>query len=272
MKKNIFITGASSGVGLATAQLLTKQGHTVVGTTSNITRFYKNNSEPLSFQLIECDLASRDSIENCINSPQCNLKSIDVLILNAGIGEVGSVEDTPIEASRRLFEINYLGHVELVHAIIPYMRKRGSGTIIGLGSLVSTLAFPFKAQYCASKSALTSFLLALDLEVEPYGISTHILEPGWIRSNFHERLSPIINHKTPYHHLFQPFLDHKKDLDSRLPDGNTIASYIQKIISGNLKKTRITVGKDAFWVSIATRMLGSQLSKAVLKWYLKAKS
>ncbi|MGL1900889.1 MAG: SDR family NAD(P)-dependent oxidoreductase [Fibrobacterales bacterium] len=270
MTQRVLVTGASSGVGLATANLLTTQGFEVIGTCRSLERFSTQNSLH-SFTMHELDLSSQESIGAFLSSSTVNIATIDIYIANAGIGEVGSVEDTPLKSSRILFEINYFGHVTLIQALLPHWRERRTGTIIALGSLVTRLPFPFKAQYCASKAALTSFLLALDMEVAEFGIRTHVLEPGWIRSEFHNRLAPVINKATPYHTKLGPFLDHKKDQSVKYPDGQNVAKVILNLIDRKPSQIIVTVGPDAKWVKRWMKILPYQVVRWLLLRYISKK-
>ncbi|MGL1934539.1 MAG: SDR family NAD(P)-dependent oxidoreductase [Fibrobacterales bacterium] len=267
MTQRVLVTGASSGVGLATANLLTTQGFEVIGTCRSFERFSTQNTS-YSFTMLELDLSRQESIDTFLSSSTVNIATINIYIANAGIGEVGSVEDTPLQSSRTLFEVNYFGHVALIQALLPYWREHRTGTIIALGSLVTRLPFPFKAQYCASKAAFTNFLLALDMEVVEFGIRTHILEPGWIRSEFHNRLSPVINSETPYQTKFGPFLDHKKDQSTKYPDGQSVAKVIHKIIVEKPSQIIISVGPDAKWVKRWVKILPYQVVRWLLLKYI----
>ena len=235
---NILITGATSGVGLATATELSKKGHRVIGTTSSLSKY---NQDDFSFELIEMDLRKPDQISDF----ELHLKTfeLDILIANAGIGEIGSVEHTTLEATREMFEANYFGHLALFKLSLNSLKKT-QGKIIVLGSVVYSLPFPFKAQYSASKSALSSLALSMRQELKPFGIKVHILEPGWIRSNFHNRLKINDPKDSVYNERMKPFLDHSRDKQDKYPDGLRVATIIEKLIIKN-SPTRNAVGPDA---------------------------
>lgn len=222
----VLITGASSGIGLAAALLLTGRGYQVVGTARRPDearqRIEGERGAPLPFALVEMELTDPDSVDRGFAQAEARLGGIDVLINNAGQGELGAVEDTPLSDSRALFEVNYFSVVRLVQKAVPGMRKRGKGVILNLGSIVHDLQFPFKAQYCASKSALTGFSLSLRYELHPYNVRVHVLEPGWVRSEFHNRLRPVIKDGSPYAPRLKPFLDFSRDSDPAIPDRKSV--------------------------------------------------
>ena len=236
-QNRVLLTGASSGIGLAAAYLLSENGYQVVGTARDPEALRarlqrERGAQPhgasptgarLPFRLVKMDLTDPASVDAGFAEAHALLGGIDILINNAGQGELGSVEDTDLADSRALFEVNYFSVVRLVKLAVPRMRERGSGIILNLGSIVHDLQFPFKAQYCASKSALTGFSLALRYELHPHRIRVHILEPGWVRSDFHNRLRPVIKEGSPYAPRLKPFLDFTRDSDPSIPDGRAVA-------------------------------------------------
>jgi len=264
---NILITGASSGIGVAAARLLTSQGHRVVGTCRD-----PSSVPDAGFSLVAMDQADPASVTRGFAEAKALLGAIDVLVNNAGAGELGAVEDTPLKAARRLFEVNYFSAVELTRLCIPEMRARGAGVIIQLGSIVHSLQFPFKAQYCASKSALTGFSLALRHEVEPYGIRVHVLEPGWVRSAFHARLEPVTPPGSAYADRLKPFMDYRRDADPRVIDGDGVARVIAETIANPKAPVRIAVGADAKKFFRISRFLSHEMVDKLVGWKLGRKS
>ena len=265
--KTVFITGASSGIGLETARLLTANGYKVVGTCRHPDRV-----QPVpEFPLIAMDQSDPLSVERGFAEAQARLGTIDILINNAGTGELGAVEDTPDAEARRLFEVNYFSAVQLTRLCLPAMRERGAGIIVQLGSIVFSLQFPFKAQYCASKAALSGFTLSLRHEVQPFGIRVHLLEPGWVRSEFHSRLQPVSPPGSAYAARLKPFLNYARDSDPRIPDG----AYVARVILGTLvnPKTpvRIAVGADAKKFFLVSRFLSHNILDRLLGWKLSRK-
>jgi short-subunit dehydrogenase len=267
----VLITGASSGIGLAAAYLLSENGYHVVGTARDPEalklRLQAERGAPPPFGIVRMDLIDPVSIEAGFAAARDLLGGVDILINNAGQGELGSVEDTDLADSRALFEVNYFSVVRLVKLAVPAMRARGSGIVLNLGSIVHDLQFPFKAQYCASKSALTGFTLALRYELHPHRIRVHILEPGWVRSEFHNRLRPVIKDGSPYAPRLKPFLDFTRDSDPNIPDGAAVADIILAALRDPKSPVRIPVGREAKKFRIARRFL----SNAMLDWLLLRK-
>jgi NAD(P)-dependent dehydrogenase (short-subunit alcohol dehydrogenase family) len=266
--KRILLTGASSGIGLAAARLLSARGYRVVGTTRHPEtvrkRLESESGAPPPFTLIETDLSDPASVERGFAEAERLLGGIDTLINNAGEGELGAVEDTDLADSRRLFEVNYFSVVSLVKLAVPAMRARGFGVIINLGSIVHDLQFPFKAQYCASKSALTGFSLSLRYELHPHNIRVHVLEPGWVRSEFHNRLRPVIREGSHYAPRLKPFLDFSRDSDPGIPDGPAVAEVILSTLENPKAPVRVPVGAEARKFRIARRFLSNAMLDRLL--------
>lgn len=273
--RRTLITGAGSGIGLAAALRLSRAGYAVVGTARDpgaVKAKVENDlGGPLPFRLVAMDLTDSDSLESGYAEALSILGGIDILINNAGMGELGAVEDTPLMDSRKLFEVNYFGVVALVKLALPGMRSRGRGIILSLGSIVHDLQFPFKAQYCASKSALTGFSLSLRYEVYPHGIRVHILEPGWVRSEFHNRLRPAGGPGSVYAPRLKPFLDFSRDTDPNIPDGAAVAEVIQQVLENPKSPVRIPVGKEAKTFRLARRFLSNAMLDRLLLWKLAKK-
>jgi len=266
MLKTVFITGASSGIGLATARLLLSRGYAVVGACRDPSRH-----PGAGFPLIAMDQSDPAAVERGFNEAVRLLGNVDVLINNAGEGELGAVEDTPVDEARRLFEVNYFSAVQLTRLCLPAMRAKGSGAVLQLGSIVFSLQFPFKAQYCASKAALSGFTLALRHEVKPFGIRVHLFEPGWVRSEFHRRLKPRLAEGSPYAGRLKLFMDFSRDADPRVTDGADVARVILGTLENPNAPVRVAVGADAKKFFRVRRFLSDRMLDRLLGWRLEKK-
>ncbi len=211
------------------------------------------------------------SVERGFAEAVQRLGHIDVIINNAGTGELGAVEDTPLEEAHRMFEVNYFSVVQLTKLCLPGMRERKSGAILQLGSIVFSLQFPFKAQYCASKAALSAFSLSLRHEVYPYGIRVHLFEPGWVRSEFHNRMQPVRLPDSPYASRLEPFLNFSRDTDPRIPNGEDVAQILLKTLENPKAPVRIAVGAEARKFFLVSRFLSHDMLDRILRWKLSRK-
>lgn len=180
MEKVILLTGASSGIGYATAELLARQGHKVYGAARRVEQL-----EPLAavgVKALRLDVTSNESIEAAVAEIIRAEGRIDVLVNNAGYGSYGAVEDVPIDEARRQFEVNLFGLARLVQCVLPHMRRRQSGTIVNVASMGGHFTVCFGAWYHATKYALEAFSDALRMETRPFGIRVAIIEPGAIKT------------------------------------------------------------------------------------------
>jgi NAD(P)-dependent dehydrogenase (short-subunit alcohol dehydrogenase family) len=266
--RNVLITGVSSGIGLATARLFAARGYNVVGTC----RHPSQAPSIPGVHLIAMDCSDPLSVDRGFSEALRHLGQVEILINNAGAGELGAVEDSTQEEARRLFEVNYFSAVQLTRLCLPGMREKGGGIILQLGSIVFSLQFPFKAQYCASKAALSAFSLSLHQEVYPYGIRVHLFEPGWVRSEFHRRMQPVLREGSPYAPRLKPFLDFSRDTDPRIPDGEFVADILLKTLENPKAAMRIPVGREARRFFLVSRFLSHSMLDRILRWKLSRKS
>ncbi|HBS26568.1 MAG TPA: short-chain dehydrogenase [Gammaproteobacteria bacterium] len=183
--KSILISGCSSGIGLATAEVLKKRGYRVFATarkTADVERLKEKGFE--SFQL---DMADSDSIIHCVEQVLAATNgSLYALFNNAGFGIPAAVEDLSREALRVQFETNVFGLIELTNLIIPVMRKQGEGRIIQNSSVLGLAPFPFRGAYNASKFAIEGISDTLRMELLGSGIVVSLIEPGPIISQFRQ--------------------------------------------------------------------------------------
>lgn len=175
--KVIVITGASSGIGLSTAQYLSSKGHRVYG----ISRSKIHEKNVMS---IQADVTIYEQLEAAYKEIFEIEGHIDVLINNAGMGISGTIEDTSIEDANYIFNVNFMGVFNSTKAVLPYMRKSGGGKILNISSVAAKLSIPFQAFYSSSKAAINSFSEALANEVAPFKIQVCAIMPGDIKTGF----------------------------------------------------------------------------------------
>src|SRR5262245_29150488 len=169
----ILITGASSGVGQATALLLAKSGYRVFGTSRTAT-----GSHP-EFEMMPLDVRNDASVKACVDAVLTRAGRLDVLINNAGHEMAGAVEELSLDESKAEFETNFFGVVRLVKAVLPIMRRQKQGRIINVSSLSGRTSIPFLGIYSASKFALEGYTEALRHEVKPFNIHVSLAEPSF---------------------------------------------------------------------------------------------
>jgi short-subunit dehydrogenase len=178
MGKIVLVTGASSGMGEATARLLNEKGYKVYAAARSVDQM--KPLEVFGIKVLPLDLTDADSIVACVNSILKQDSRIDILINNAGYGSYGAVEDVPISEGRRQFEVNLFGLAHLTQLVLPQMRQNGFGRIVNISSMGGKMYTPFGAWYHATKHALEGWSDCLRLEVKPFGIDVVLVEPGVI--------------------------------------------------------------------------------------------
>ncbi len=270
--KSAFVTGISSGVGKAVFHSLGEQGYRVAGVARNIEQVgdLRNPDHQLA---IRCDLLDAESLDQAWEQALQWFGGIpDVLICNAGMGEVMSVEESDMSHVRACMEVNYFAHVWLVQRVLAAMRVRGHGRLVFLGSLVTHVQFPFKAQYCASKSALSHFALSLAHEVHPFGIRVHLLEPGWIRSGFHHKMTTHVDEHSPYTKAKRMFLDYSRDANPSYPDGPAIAREICRLLAQEKDLRRRIIGRDARGLILLKRFLPLNWAERLMTYMIQRRA
>lgn len=167
------------------------RGHRVFGTS----RHPETVADPIpGVTYVRLDNADYDSALACVEQ----VGVIDVLINNAGESQAGALEDTPMSAIEDLFRVNVFGPIALTKAVLPGMRSRGHGTVVMVGSMLSSFPTAFRSNYAATKSALKAFALATRREVAPYGVRMISVEPGTIATGIGDRRSIHIADGSPY--------------------------------------------------------------------------
>jgi NAD(P)-dependent dehydrogenase (short-subunit alcohol dehydrogenase family) len=182
--KIALVTGASSGIGQATAERLAKAGYKVYGTS----RRGGSASRP-SFEMMPLDVTSDESVDATVQRLVQLEGRIDLLVNNAGFGVApAGAEESSLEQARAIFNTNFFGIVRMTRAVVPHMRCHGSGRIINIGSVLGFLPMPYMALYSATKHAVAGYSESLDHELRTQGIRVAVVEPAYINTPFDANL------------------------------------------------------------------------------------
>lgn len=181
MSETVLVTGASSGIGKASAALLLRRGYKVYAGARRLDKM--KDLESLGANIMRLDVTDGDSVENAVRTVE-EAGRLDILINNAGYGANGAVEDIPLEEARRQFEVNLFGLARLTRLVLPGMRARGAGRIINISSIAGRISMPLSGWYNASKHALEAYSDALRMEAGRYGVKVILIEPGAIRTEW----------------------------------------------------------------------------------------
>ncbi|MDY4377788.1 oxidoreductase [Pectobacterium brasiliense] len=179
-KRVALVTGASSGIGEASAIKLLAAGYTVYGTSRRSSLAGKH-----PFPLLTLDVTDDASVGAAIEELLRLEGRIDVLVNNAGFGIApAAAEESSVEQTQRIFDTNFFGIARVTRAVIPHMRRQGSGRIINIGSILGIVPLPYAAFYAASKHAVEGYTGALDHELRTQGIRVSVIEPAYIKTSF----------------------------------------------------------------------------------------
>ena len=182
MKKIALVTGASSGIGKATALQLIKDGYIVYGAARRVEKM--NDIISAGGHAIALDVTDYEQVKSEINSIIQKEGRVDILVNNAGYAVYGPVEEITVEQAKRQFDVNLFGLAEVTKAIIPTMRNQKSGIILNISSVGGKIYTPLGAWYHATKHALEGWSDSLRLELAQFGIDVVIIQPGSIKTEF----------------------------------------------------------------------------------------
>ena len=174
------VTGASSGIGEATAERLASAGYKVYGTSRRGAQ-----SGQRSFQMLPLDVTRDESVDAAVTEIIRLEGRIDLLVNNAGFGVApAGAEESSIEQAKVIFETNFFGIVRMTRAVVPHMRRQGNGRIINIGSVLGFLPMPYGALYSATKHAIEGYSESLDHELRTRGIRVSVIEPAYTKTQF----------------------------------------------------------------------------------------
>lgn len=235
--KRVFITGASSGIGLAIAKLLVAQGHEVWGTSRNLERLPKLPR----LHGVRLDLSDRHSVDEAFNVALAEAGYFDVLINNAGAGHFGPAELLTFDTIASQFQILVFGQIQLMQLALSHMRGRGEGLIINVTSLASRLPVPFMAAYNSAKAALASFTMSIQLEFTDPSVRIVDLQPGDIRTEFNQSVT-VHENTERYNAKIAKTWEVVEHNMKNAPDADLVARQVLGLIQSVEPPPRVTVG------------------------------
>lgn len=178
------VTGASTGIGLATALALKGAGFRVFGSSRRAAGETLNG-----IRMLPCDVRDEASIRALVDEVMRDGGRIDVLVNNAGVGLLGGAEESSVEQAKSLFDVNLFGVLRATNAVLPAMRVQKSGRIINMSSVLGLVPGPYAALYASTKHALEGYTESLDHEVRAFGVRAVLIEPAWTRTAFEGNLT-----------------------------------------------------------------------------------
>jgi NAD(P)-dependent dehydrogenase (short-subunit alcohol dehydrogenase family) len=263
-KRVVFVTGGSSGIGLATCSLLNQHGLTVYGSSRKA-----NNGDTLNgISMVKLDVTNLESVHEAIKYIISKEGRIDVLVNNAGLGMAGSVEDASTDEILKIFHTNVFGAMECCRAVIPHMRRQGGGYIVNISSIAGEFGLPFRGIYSASKGALDRFSETMRMELKPSNIKVSIVQPGDVRTNINANrvvaarsLTPESPYKVPFEKMYAEI---SREVASA-QDPARVATIILKIINRRNPRMRYPAATLVQRLSISlNRILPKHIFQSML--------
>ncbi|MEV0900244.1 SDR family oxidoreductase [Actinoplanes sp. NPDC049802] len=250
MDRTALVTGASSGIGKATAAALAARGYRVLGTSRDPSSLSAEQRAP-GVEYVALDLTDDASIEGLAET----LAGVDVLVNNAGESQSGPIEELPGDALRRIFQVNVLGPVRLTQLALPGMRRRGFGRVVMVGSMLASFPLAYRSSYVATKAAIKGFSNGARQELTPFGVWLTTVEPGSIATGISERRTRYVGEDSPYRADFERMLTALNRNERAGISAEQVAATIVTAIEAERPKARYAVGSNAPAVFALRRLL-----------------
>ena len=255
----VFVIGASSGIGKATAIDLLDRGHKVYGSSRN-----KENVKIEGVNALSVDVFDEESMQNAVNEIIKREGRIDGFIYSAGFYFSGAVEEMPLDDVRAQMQVYFFGAVKLTQLVLPYMRQQNSGRLLFMSSTAGVISIPFHAAYSASKGALGSWTEALAYELKPFNIRASYIEAGSINSN---ALNAMQIPKNPLNIYDGPRssaeLAFKKALGGGLST-ERVGRSIADAYENTKPKVQYRIGFEGRFFPVLRSVLGERIFRAVI--------
>lgn len=247
MAKVALITGASSGIGYATALELKERGFSVYGAARRVEKMAGLLERGI--KTLPLDVTNDASMKNCVDYIIKEEGRIDVLVNNAGYGSYGAVEDVPAEEARRQVEVNLFGLARMSQLVLPYMRDRGYGKIVNISSMGGKIWTPFGGWYHATKFAVEGLSDCMRMELKPFGIDVIVIEPGGVASEWSDIAADHlvkVSGKGAYGEAARKTAEAtKRTYAGNVTKPEMIAKCIGKAVTVRKPKTRYLLGMGA---------------------------
>ena len=259
------VTGSSAGIGLTTSLALARNGYFTYATMRNLAKRDSIQSiaekQHLPVRIVQLDVTDENSVKNAIQSIISASGRIDLLVNNAGYGLTGAFEDIGIDEIKALYEANVFGVIRVTQAVLPTMRKQGSGRIINISSGAGRIGYPGGSAYVSSKFALEGLSESMAFEVEQFGIKTVLVEPGFVRTNFADNI--VIARKaqepnSPYSQMMQMMSSNRDRMFENASDADLVAAVVVEAATAKEPNLRYLAGKDVQQMVAAKKSMSDE--------------
>jgi len=259
--KTALVTGASSGIGQATAARLAQAGYKVYGTSRRGAQGGNRSVEMLSL-----DVTSDESVDAAVSEVIRSEGRIDLLVNNAGFSVApAGAEESSMEQARSIFDTNFFGIVRMTRAVVPHMRRQGSGRIINIGSILGFLPRPYNALYSATKHAIEGYSESLDHELRTRGIRISIIEPGYTRTQFDANLLEADSKLDEYREARAALGRQLKEAMAAADEPGVVADVVLEAATAAHPKLRYTAGGIAGRMRLLRRFAPASLVDAGIR-------
>lgn len=264
-KSIALVTGASSGIGKATAQRLADVGYQVFGTSRQ--RFSAATS---SFEMLPLDVTDAASVNAVVAEIMGRTGRLDVLVNNAGFNlSVGGAEESSIAQAKALFDTNFFGMVKMALAVIPHMRRQGGGRIINMGSVLGFMPMPYMALYAATKHAVEGYSESLDHEVRGMGIRVSVIEPAFMKTAIESNARDCDAKLDVYREVRRAMTQRLDELLATAEDPAVVANTVVTALRAASPKPRYTAGASASHLRWMHTLLPRHLLNAGIRQHLR---
>lgn len=243
------VTGASSGIGLVTAQALAKAGYRVFGTSR------KPVANAPGVTMLTCDVTDDASVRNLVAEILRQAGRLDLVVNNAGVGLLGGAEESSIGQVRNLFEVNVFGVARVVNAVLPVMRDQKQGRIINMSSVLGIAPAPFNAFYASTKHAIEGYSESLDHEVRALGVRVVLVQPGPTRTAFEENLARVDSPLAVYEDSRRKSETMMRQFVEKGDAPEVVAATVVKAATAKTPRLRYSAGKQSQQVRFLRRFL-----------------
>ncbi|MBQ7065179.1 MAG: SDR family NAD(P)-dependent oxidoreductase [Firmicutes bacterium] len=192
--KNVFVTGASSGIGKACAEAFAAAGFHVVGVSRHIEEDERLFEGGGSLRTMPMDVTDAEAVHRVVSG----MEQVDIAVLCAGMGVAGPAEELPMDLARLQMEVNYFGVLQVASEILPRMREQGKGLFMVMSSIAGKVPIPMQCHYSSSKYALEAYVEAVRMEMKPFGVRAVLLEPGDTKTGFTASRQSNVREDSPY--------------------------------------------------------------------------
>ena len=244
------VTGASTGIGEASARALQAAGYRVFGTYRRAPA-----EQAAGIERLICDVTQAESVDSAVRDVLAKAGRIDVLVNNAGVGLFAGAEESSLEQAKSLFDVNLFGVIRMTNAVLPTMRRQLAGRIVNMSSVMGLIPAPYAALYASSKHAVEGYSESLDHEVRSLGVRVVLVEPAYTRTRFESNLIKADRPLDEYAQARSIAEDVIRDVMKTADSPELVAQVVMKAATAANPHRRYTAGRMAGQVSLLRRFV-----------------